>query len=179
MEERDGSTNRAALPEENDAIYGILMNILESWQPGTEEKKVDLEEAETVTLSLKDLKKEVHSLKKELGDTVILSRNDLNEGSLPEENELNKTVVLSPEGINKDPVPEKTEKPQDVLAKTVIISPQRDDDKTATSFPRTISKADGDKDKSGLSKMDIKKPEGADFLTETVILTPGKALDKE
>ena len=139
MKDKEVFTNiRQTLPEENEAIYRILMNILKSWQPETEEKKVELEEAETVTLSLKDLKKEGHSVmkEKELGETVILSRKDLNKGPLPEKKELNETVILSPEGSNKDPVSEKVEKSQDVLSETVIISPQRADDETLTSSPR-------------------------------------------
>lgn len=180
MEEREESTNiRQTLPEENEAIYGILMKIIKSWQPETEEKKVDLDEAETVTISLKDLKKEGHSVMKELGETVILSRKDFNKGPLPEKKELNETVILSPEGLNKDPVPEKVEKPQEPLSETVIISPQRADDETLTFSPQTLSKDTGDKDNFGCSEKDVKEPEGPDFLTETVILKPGKARDKE
>ncbi len=180
MEEREESTNiRQALPEENEAIYGILMKILKKWRPEIGEKKVNLEEAETVTLSFKDLKKETHSAREELEETVILSRKDFNKVPLPEIKELNETVILSPDGLNKDPVPEKVEKPQEPLSETVIISPQRADDETLTSSPRTLSKDAGDKDNSGCREMEVKEPEGPDFLTETVILKPGKERDKE
>ncbi|MHC4269248.1 MAG: hypothetical protein ACYSTS_12370 [Planctomycetota bacterium] len=226
MEDREVFTNirqTLAEEEENKAIYGILSKILKRYQPETERKKINLEDAETVTLSLKDLKKKVHSVKKELGETVILSQNDLdkgslpekkelnktvilsqndlnkgslpekkelnktvilsqndlNKGSLPEKKELNKTVILSPEGLNKAPVPENVEKPQEPLSKTVIISPQSTDDDTLTSSPRTLSENAGDKDNFECSEMDVKKPERPEFLTETVILKPGKERDEE
>jgi hypothetical protein len=153
MENREISASlRQDLTEENVAIYGILMNILKRWQPETKEKKVDLEEAETVTLSLKkDLRKENHSVMKELGETVIISRKDLNKESLPEKKELNETVILSPEGLHKDPLPGKVEKPKDA----------------------------DDNDNLERSEVDVKEPKVPDFLTETVILKPGKVQDEE
>ncbi len=169
------------LTDENVAIYGILVKILKGLQPETQEKKVDLEEDETVTLSLKDLKKEAHSKTEEIGETVILSRKDLTKGPLPEkkERELDEAVIHAPDSSNKGPVSEKPEKPQDILSETVIISPQTADDETLTSSPQVQSEDVGDKDNFECDKTEVKKPEKSEFLTETVILKPGKAQGKD
>ncbi len=172
------ANNRQNLSDENQAIYGILMNILKSWQPETEIKEVDQEEAETVTLSLK---KDTHSVVKELDETVILPRKDLTKGPMPEKKseKLEKTIILTPDGSSKESVPEKSEKFQDTPSKTVIISPQKANDETLTSTPHIQSKDVGDKNNFECDETEVKKPERLEFLTETVILKPEKVRGEE
>ncbi len=173
MTEKENSTiNRQSLSDENEAIYRILTKILKTWQPETEEKKVAFDEAETVTLSFKRLKKESPSAVEEPGETVVLSRRDVNKGHLPEKKELDKKVILSPEGINKNSITEKVEKPRNSNLETVTIKPHSNDDETLITAPRILPKDTGEKEKSGFGEMDVKKPECPDFLTETVILKP-------
>ncbi len=175
------ANNRQGLSDENQAIYGILMKILKSWQPETEEKNVNLVDDETVTLSLKDLKKEDRSVMKDLGETVILSRKDFNKEPLPEkkEKELDETVIYTPDGSSEGLVSEKLEKPQDAPSKTVIISPQKANDETLTSTPHIQSKDVGDKNNFECDETEVKKPERLEFLTETVILKPEKVRGEE
>ncbi len=180
MGEREKSRNiRQALPEESEAIYGILMKILKKWRPEIGEKKEDLEEAETVTLSFKDLKKETHSVREELEETVILSRKGLKEEPLSEKKELKKTVILSPEGLKKESSPEKVEKMQEILPETAIISLQGADKDALQSSPRSLSKEPGEKDKLEYREMNIKKTDEHDFLTETVIIKPEELEGKD
>ncbi len=179
-EEREEFMNiRQALPGENEAIYGILMKILMKWRPEIGEKKEDLEEAETVTLSFKDLKKETHSVQEELEETVILSRKSLKKEPLSEKNELKKTVILSPEGLKKESAPEKVEKMQEILPETVIISSQGADKDALPSSPRSLSKEPGEKKILEHREMNIKKTDQQDFLTETVIIKPEESEDKD
>lgn len=181
-EEREEFMNiRQALPGENEAIYGILMKILMKWRPEIGEKKEDLEEAETITLSLKDLKKDVRRetspVQEELEETVILSRKSLKKEPLSEKKELKKTVILSPEGLKKESAPEKVEKMQEILPETVIISSQGADKDALPSSPRSLSKEPGEKKILEHREMNIKKTDQQDFLTETVIIKPEESED--
>ncbi len=171
-------------------IYGILMKIIRkrSAEFGKEVSDPD----KTVTLILKDLKKETAVEKdkdKEARDiipeTVLLpsgkGKKDAKQSANREE--LDETVILSLKGFQKERPPEKIEKSGNLVPETVIIS-ARETDKRPLQTPLKVMASDSHGNKKDvipkgndpleLDKNKAKRINEADFIAETVILKPEK-----
>jgi hypothetical protein len=96
------------------------------------------------------------------------------------------TVVLSPDGLKKRPVSLPPLNQDEALPETMILSPsgqrsnvvsapKRQQTETAESLGKTIVLQNSGK--TGPLKKEGTMPPGHDFLTETVLLKPGKKKD--
>lgn len=178
---------------ENRAIYEILMKISKKWHA----EKIGKEKTdpnETVTLILKDIKKEYSSEKDKatrevIPETVIIDPGTVkkNLGTSPIQEELEQTVILSLEGLKKERSSGKIKESQEIIPETVIISPQKTDKGTLKIFPIVQTKdshlnekefSSKEKDTLEYSKKNIKRTDELDFIAETVIIRTEKAKDK-
>lgn len=172
----------------DDAIYGILMKIIRKRSAAFGKEVADPDK--TVTLILKDLKKEIAVEKdKEAPDaipeTVIISPGKDKKGTKPSaiQEELDETVILSLEGFRKKRSPEKAEESRDMVPETVIISAQATD-RRPLQKPLKVPANDShrnskdaiseDNDPLEPDKNKAKTIDEADFIAETVILKPDK-----
>ena len=189
------STDHSSLAE-NKAIREILMKISKKWHTEIGKEKTDPDE--TVTIILKDLKKE-HPSKKDkklqdiLPEAVIITPGmDKETGETKEtldtspiQEELEKTVILSLKGSKSERSSEKGKVPQEILDETVIISPQEAE--ALSTFPIVQSKdshmnekefSSKEKDTLEYRNKNSKRTDELDFIAETVIIRTEKAKDK-
>ena len=193
--EESVSTDQSLLAE-NKAIREILMKISKKWHTEIGKEKTDPDE--TVTIILKDLKKE-HPSKKDkklqdiLPEAVIITPGmDKETGETKEtldtspiQEELEKTVILSLKGSKSERSSEKGKVPQEILDETVIISPQEAE--ALSTFPIVQSKdshmnekefSSKEKDTLEYRNKNSKRTDELDFIAETVIIRTEKAKDK-
>ena len=190
---REESVNRdQSFLLENKAIQEILMKISKKWQTGIGKEKTDPEE--TVTLILKDLKKEYPSEKGKatrdvIPETVIITPGTVkkNLGTYPIQEELKQTVILSLGGLKKERSSEKAKEPRETLPETVIISPQETDAEALSPLPIVQSKdadvnkrvfASKEKDTLEYRNKNSKRTDEPEFIAETVILKPERMKNK-
>ncbi len=101
----------------------------------------------------------------------------------PEKESLKETVILSPSGLKKAPPPTKIKEDHEILPETVIITP-KETDRGTSIYPQqqqseSVEPLEETVSLEELKKMEplkkiSKKTNDQDFLTETVILKPGK-----
>jgi len=190
---REESVNRdQSFLLENKAIQEILMKISKKWQTGIGKEKTDPDE--TVTLILKDLKKEYPSEKGKatrdvIPETVIITPGTVkkNLGTYPIQEELKQTVILSLGGLKKERSSEKAKEPRETLPETVIISPQETDAEALSPLPIVQSKdadvnkrvfASKEKDTLEYRNKNSKRTDEPEFIAETVILKPERMKNK-